>query len=69
MKVHGALYILTYEYNYKVIRGCDTILHEYYITNRRKCENTKRYTMMNNAKHAHELQKKNSRDEQGGLEG
>ena len=30
------------------------------------CENIKRYTIMNNTKDAHELQKKNSRDEQGG---
>ena len=47
MKVCGALYILTYEYNYKVITVCDIILQEYYITKRRKCENTKRYTSMN----------------------
>jgi len=26
MKVRGALYIPTYEYNYKVITECDTIL-------------------------------------------
>jgi len=26
MKVCGTLYIPTYEYNYKVITGCDTIL-------------------------------------------
>jgi len=32
MKVRGALCIPTYEYNYKVITGCDTILKEYYIT-------------------------------------
>ena len=31
-KAHGALYIPTYEYNYKVITRCDKILHEYYIT-------------------------------------
>ena len=31
-KVRGASYILTYEYNCKVITGCDTILQEYYIT-------------------------------------
>jgi len=37
MKVCGALYILTYKYNYKVITGCDIILQEYYITVRRKC--------------------------------
>ena len=61
MKVCGALYIPTYEYNYKVITGCDTILQYYYITDRRKCENTKRYTIMNSIKGAHELQKKNSR--------
>ena len=69
MKVYGALYIPTYEYNYKVITGCDTILQEYYITERRKYENTKRYTIMNSTKRAHELQKENTRDEQKGLEG
>jgi len=58
MKVRGALYILTYEYNFKVITSCDTILQEYYITGRCKCENTKRYTSMNNIKDAHKLQKK-----------
>ena len=65
-KVHGVLYIPTYEYNYKVITVCDTILQEYYITERRKCENTKRYTIMNCTKSAHELQKENSRAELGG---
>ena len=35
-KIRGALYIPTYEYNYKVITGCDTILQEYYITDRLK---------------------------------
>ena len=34
-EVCGALYIPTYEYNYKVIIWSDTILKEYYITNRR----------------------------------
>jgi len=67
-KVHGALYIPTYEYNYKVITGCDTILQEYYITDRRKCKNTKRYTIMNYTKGAHELQRENSRPSRG-LEG
>jgi len=62
-KVCSALYILTYEYNYKVITGCNTILKEYYIIDKRKCENSKRYTIMNNTKGAHELQKENSRDE------
>ena len=61
----GALYIPTHEYNYKVITRCDTILKEYYITDRCICENTKRYTSMNSIKGAHELQKENSRDEQG----
>ena len=42
-----------------------TILQEYYITNRHKCENTKRYISMNSTKGAHELQKENSRDEHG----
>ena len=28
-KVRGALCIQIYEYNYKVITGCDTILQEY----------------------------------------
>ena len=64
-EVRIALYIPTYEYNYKVITGCDTILQEYYITGRHNCENTKRYTSMNNTKGAHELQKGNSRDGQG----
>jgi len=68
MKVCGALYILTNEYNYKVIIGCDIILQEYYITDRHRCENTKRH-YMNSTKSAHELQKKNSKAEQKGLEG
>jgi len=64
-KIRGALYITTYEYNYNVITGCDTILQEYYITNRDNCESTKRYTIMNNTKSAYVLQKKNLRYEQG----
>ena len=40
----------TYEYNYKVITGCDTILQEYYITDRRNYENTKSYTSINSTK-------------------
>ena len=31
MKVRDAFYIPTYEYNYKVITRCDTMLYEYYI--------------------------------------
>jgi len=50
MKVRGVLYIPTYEYNYKVIIGCDTILQDYYITDRHKCENTKKFTYMNSKK-------------------
>jgi len=65
MKRCGALYILTYECNYKVIIGRDTILQEYYITDRHKCENTKRYTIMNCIKGAHKSQRENSRAERG----
>ena len=65
MKVRGALYIPTYEYNYKIITGCDTILQEYYITDRHKCDNKKRYTRMNSTKGTHESQKENSRAEWG----
>jgi len=68
-KIRGALYIPTYEYNHKVITGCDTILEEYYITDRRKCENTKRFTYMNSTKDAPELKKENLGDEQEDLEG
>ena len=32
---------------------------------RRKCENTKRYTSMNSTNGTHELQKENLRDQQG----
>jgi len=56
-KVHDAFYIPTYDYNYKVIIGYDTILQECYITDRHKCENTKRYTSVNSTKGAHESQK------------
>jgi len=55
LDIRGAVYIPTYEYNYKVIIGCDTILQEYYITDRRNCENTRRYTSMNSTKGAHEF--------------
>ena len=41
------------------------MLQEYYITDRQKCEDTKRFINMNNTKDAHERQKENSRDEQG----
>ena len=57
-KVRGAFYIPTYEYNYKVITGCDIILQEYYITDRRKCENIKRYTIMNSTNDAQSYKKK-----------
>ena len=54
MKVRGVLYLPINQYNYKVITSCDTILQEFYITNRRKCENIKRYTIINRTKDAHE---------------
>ena len=49
-EARGALYIPTHVYNYKVITRYDTILQEYYIINRRNCENTRRYTSMNSTK-------------------
>ena len=49
-KVRGVLYITIYEYNYKVITCYDTILQEYYITDRHKCQNTKSYTIKKNTK-------------------
>jgi len=67
-KVHGVLYIPTYEYNYKVITGCDTILQENYITDGRKCENTIRYTSINSTKGAQSYRKKLER-RAGGLKG
>ena len=63
--IHSNIWVQLQSYNYKVTTGCDTILHKYYITDRRKCENTKRYTSMNSTKGVHELQKKNPRGEQG----
>ena len=69
MKVYGVLYIPTYKYNYKVTTRCDTILKEYYIIDRRKCENAKKYTYVNSTKCPHELQKENSRDEQRAWKG
>jgi len=51
--------------NYKVITGCDTILQGYYITDRRKCKNTKRFTIINSTKGTL-VKKQDSRDEQGG---
>jgi len=44
-EAHDTLYIPTYEYNFKVIIGRDIILKEYYIIDRHKYENTKRYTI------------------------
>ena len=68
-KARGTLYIPTYEYNYKVITGCDTILQEYYIIDRRKCKNTKRYAIMNCTKGAHESQKGKLESRAGSLQG
>ena len=45
-KICCALYIPTYEYNYKVITGCGTILQNITSPDRRKCKNTKRYTII-----------------------
>jgi len=61
-EARGASYIPTYEYNYKVITRCDTILQEYYITDRRKYENKRRYISMNSTMALTSLQKENSRD-------
>jgi len=69
MEVRGTLYILTYEYNYKVITRCETILQEYYITDRHDCENTRRYTSMNNKKGAHEFIEGKRERRAEGLEG
>ena len=64
-KASGALYIPTYEYNYKVITGCDTILQENYITDRPKYKNTKSCTIMNCTKGAH-LSQRGTRDSSRG---
>jgi len=50
---------------YIVIIECDSIFKKYYIIDRRKCENIRRYTIMNSIIDAHELQEENSRGEQG----
>ena len=42
-----------------------TILHEYHITNMRKCGNTSRCTRVKQHKGTHEFKKENSRDSQG----
>ena len=67
-KIRGTLYIPTYEYNYKVITRCDTILKEYYITDRRKYENQKD-TSMNNINGAHEFTEGKLERRAEGLEG
>ena len=69
LEIRGALYILTYEYNYKVITRCDTILLEYNITDRRKCENTKRYTIINCTKGRSRVTEGKLETRAGGLEG
>jgi len=67
--VCGALYIPTYAYSYKVITRCDTILQVYYITDRRKCEYIKRYTIMNSTKRCSRVTKGKLVGRTGGLEG
>ena len=69
MKVRGASYIPTYEYNYKVITDVTQYYKNITSPDRHKCENTKRYTSMNSIKDVHELQKKNSRDNHRSLKG
>jgi len=68
-KICGALYIPAYEYNDKVITGYDTILQEYYITDRRKCENTERYTIINSTKKCPRVIKEKLERREGALEG
>ena len=64
----SVLYIPTYEYNYRVITRYDTILQEYYITDRCKCENMKRYTIMNSTKDRSRFIKGKLESKQKGLE-
>jgi len=61
----GALYIPTYEYNYKVITGCDTILQEYYITNMAQLQKYKEIYNYELYKRRSRVIKKNSSAEQG----
>jgi len=68
-EVCGALYIPTYEYNYKVITWCNTILREYHIADRRKCKNTKRYTIMNCTKGCSRVIERKLKSRAGGQEG
>ena len=68
-KARGALYIPTYECNYKVITGYDIILQEYYITNRRKFDNTKSCTSMNSTNVVQEFTEGKLERRSGGLKG
>ena len=52
----------------KLSPGVTQYYKEYYITDRRNCENTKRYTSMNSTKSVHESRKGNSKAKQGALE-
>ena len=49
-EARGALYILTYVYNYKVITRYDTILHKYYITDMTQMREYKGFTIMSSTK-------------------
>ena len=60
-EAHGALYIPTYKYNYKVIIRCDTILQEYYIIDTAQMQEYKE--IYNN-----KLYKRHSRVTKGKLE-
>ena len=59
----------THEYNYRVITRGDLILHEYYITEMRNCENIRKCTSMNSKKGTHEFTKGKLERHTGGLEG
>jgi len=67
-EARGALYILTYEYNYKVITRWDTILQEYYIAGRHNCEYIRRCRSMNSTKGTHEFTEGKLKKRAGGLE-
>ena len=64
-KARGALYISTYEYNYKVITGCDRILQEYYITDMCNAGFQRDIQVWTIQKELMSYRRKNSRDEQG----
>ena len=62
--IHSNIWVQLHSYHQMWQR-----LQEYYIIDRRKCENTKRCASMNSTKGGSKSLQKNSRAEQGGLEG